>query len=213
MPHRDPQSMPRQKRCRQRRRRHRAAPWARLANFVKKPPLVVNVTYLKLNAFNASMWVSWSLSNPKKSQCIDQFIQIHQICVNKHKYENHIKFEVSLHFWPIWPTVGQSPLERSRPYFFQLIHPWVEDTFYWLDKAEELQLNHIPIPSLRNFVDKKLEIKQTESTIVLLTLKTDITTVGLVFLISNSFWKKNLTWNNLGLVQIPGNMIEILWEV
>ena len=85
---------------------------------------------------------------------------------------------------------GQSPVERRRPYFFQLIHPGVEDTFYWLDKAEELQLNHILIPSLRNFVDKKLEIKQTESTIVLLTLKTDITTVGLVFLISNSFWKK-----------------------
>ena len=35
-----------------------ATPWARAANFVKKPPLIVNVTYLELNGFNASMWVS-----------------------------------------------------------------------------------------------------------------------------------------------------------
>ena len=83
----------------------RASPWARLANFVKKPSLIFNVTYLESNGFNASMWVSWSLSDLKKSQCIDQYIQIHQICVNKYKYENHIKFEVSLHFLPIWPTV------------------------------------------------------------------------------------------------------------
>ena len=34
------------------------APWARAANFVKKPPLIVNVTYLELNGFNAPMWVS-----------------------------------------------------------------------------------------------------------------------------------------------------------
>ena len=72
--------------------------WARAMNFVKKPPLIVNVTYLELNGFNAPMWVSLSPSDPKKSQCIDQYIQIHQICVNKHKYDIHIKFEVSLHF-------------------------------------------------------------------------------------------------------------------
>ena len=84
------------------------APWARRANFVKKPPLIDNVTYLELNCFNASMWVSCSLSDPKKSQCSDWFFQIHQMCVNKHKYENHIKFEVSLHFLPIWPTVGRT---------------------------------------------------------------------------------------------------------
>ena len=77
----------------------------RAVDFVKKPPLIVNVKYLELNGFNASMWVSWSLSDPKKSQCIDRCIQIHQICVNKHGYDIHIKFEVSLHFWPIWPTV------------------------------------------------------------------------------------------------------------
>ena len=35
-----------------------AAPWARAANFVKKPPLIVNVTYLEFNGFDASMWVS-----------------------------------------------------------------------------------------------------------------------------------------------------------
>ena len=34
------------------------APWARAANFVKKPPLIVNDTYLELNDFNGSMWVS-----------------------------------------------------------------------------------------------------------------------------------------------------------
>ena len=33
-------------------------PWARAENFVKKPPLIVNVTYLELNGFNASIWVS-----------------------------------------------------------------------------------------------------------------------------------------------------------
>ena len=35
-----------------------ATPWARALNFVKKPPLIVNATYLELNGFNASMWVS-----------------------------------------------------------------------------------------------------------------------------------------------------------
>ena len=83
------------------------APWARAENFVKKPPFIVNVTNLKLNGLNAFMWVSWSPSDPKKSQCIDKCIQIHQLCVNKHGYDIQIKFEVSLHFWPIWPTVCQ----------------------------------------------------------------------------------------------------------
>ena len=81
------------------------APWARAANFVKKPPLIFNVTDLELNGFHASILVSWSPPDPKKSQCIDQCIQIHQICVNKHRCDINIKFEVSLHFWPIWPTV------------------------------------------------------------------------------------------------------------
>ena len=51
------------------------------------------------------MWVSWHPTDPKKSQCIDQCIQIHQIYVNKHGYAINIKFEVSLHFSLIWPTV------------------------------------------------------------------------------------------------------------
>ena len=34
-----------------------ATPRARAENFVKKPPLIVNATYLELNGFNASMWV------------------------------------------------------------------------------------------------------------------------------------------------------------
>ena len=66
---------------------------------------IIDVTFLELNGSNASMWVSWSPSDPKKSQCIAQCIQTHQICVNKHGYDVSIKFEVSLHFWPIWPTV------------------------------------------------------------------------------------------------------------
>ena len=81
------------------------APWARAANFVKKPPFIVNITNLELDGFNASIWVSWSPSDPKKSQCIEWCIQIHQMSVNKHGYDIHIKFEVSLHFWPIWPRV------------------------------------------------------------------------------------------------------------
>ena len=85
-----------------------AAPWARAANFVKKPPLIANDTFLELNGFNASMLVSWSPSDPKKLQCIDRCIQILQICLNKQEYDIHIKFEVSLHFWPIWPTVCRS---------------------------------------------------------------------------------------------------------
>ena len=88
-----------------RRQRGGGAPWARAANFVKKLPLIVNVTYLELNSFSASMWDSCSKSDSKKSQCIDWCIQTHQICVNKHGYDIHIEFEVSLHFWPIWPTV------------------------------------------------------------------------------------------------------------
>jgi hypothetical protein len=85
-----------------------------VANFVKKPPLIVNITYLELNGFNASIWASWSLSDAQKSQCIDQFVQIHQICVNKHRCYNHIKFEVSLHFWLIWPTVRRPHFERPQ---------------------------------------------------------------------------------------------------
>jgi hypothetical protein len=34
------------------------APWARVANFVKKPALIANATYLELNDFNTSMWFS-----------------------------------------------------------------------------------------------------------------------------------------------------------
>ena len=56
------------------------------------------------------MCISWSPSDPKKSQCIDRCIQIHQISVNKQGYDIHIKFEVSLHFWPIWPIVRRARL-------------------------------------------------------------------------------------------------------
>jgi hypothetical protein len=72
---------------------------------------------LELNGFNACMWVSWTLSDPKKPQCIDWCIQIHQICVNKHRYGIHFKFEVSLHFWPIWPTLRRRRAKRGRDVF------------------------------------------------------------------------------------------------
>ena len=39
-------------------------------------------------------------SDPKKSQYIDRCMQVLQVCVNKHEYDSHIKFEVSLHFDP-----------------------------------------------------------------------------------------------------------------
>ena len=101
-----------------------ATPWARAANFVKKPPLIVNITYSELNGFNASMWVSWSLTDPKKSQCIDQCIQIHQICVHKKGYNINIKFEVSLHFWPIWPTVCHAWLSWWYTTRFSTLCTW-----------------------------------------------------------------------------------------
>ena len=84
----------------------RDAPWARVVNFVKKPSLIINVTYLVLNGFNASMWGLLKYQIPKSHNALIDLFKFHQICVIKHKYKNHIKFEVSLHFWPIWPTVG-----------------------------------------------------------------------------------------------------------
>ena len=107
--------------------KHSAAPWARAANFVKKPPLIVNVTYLKLNGFNASMWVSWSPPDPKKSQLIDWCIQILQICVNKHEYDIHIKFEVYLQFWPIWPNVSHRGFINFFNLDCKILHIW-----FWL---------------------------------------------------------------------------------
>ena len=35
------------------------------------------------------------------------------MCVNKHKYENHIKFEVSLHFLSIWPIVRRAIVDAA----------------------------------------------------------------------------------------------------
>ena len=47
------------------------------AKFAKKvhiPPLRVNVINFELNGFNASIWVPWSPSDPKKSRCTDRSI-------------------------------------------------------------------------------------------------------------------------------------------
>ena len=93
--------------------------WARAANFLKKPPLFVNATFLELNDFNATIWVFWSPSDPKKLQCIDECIQIYKTCESKHGYDNHIKFEVSLHFWLIWPTVRHP--SSDRPVIFAVL--------------------------------------------------------------------------------------------
>ena len=32
-----------------------------------------------------------------------------------HIYDKHIKFEVSLHFWQIWPTVRAGPPKQLKP--------------------------------------------------------------------------------------------------
>ena len=80
----------------------RAAPWARAANFGKKPPLIVNVTYLESNGFNASMW--------GHNAFIDVLKFIRYVLINTGIYTRVylyisyefqdilIKFEVSLHF-------------------------------------------------------------------------------------------------------------------
>ena len=39
---------------------------AKFAKKVHKPPLRVNVISFELNGFNASIWVPWSLPDPKK---------------------------------------------------------------------------------------------------------------------------------------------------
>ena len=44
-----------------------AALWARIAQIVKKPPLIVNVIHFEFFDFNVSIWVPWSPLGPKKS--------------------------------------------------------------------------------------------------------------------------------------------------
>jgi hypothetical protein len=44
----------------------RGAHRAKIAKKVHKPPLRVNVINFELNGFDASIWVPWSPSNPKK---------------------------------------------------------------------------------------------------------------------------------------------------
>ena len=48
------------------------------------------------------MWVSWNPSDPKKSQCIDQCIQIHQICL----INTGMAFTSSLRFLYIFDRSG-----------------------------------------------------------------------------------------------------------
>ena len=76
-------------------------------------------------------------------------------------YENHIKFEVSLHFWLIWPTVRRPGLDKIVKSIRQKIPlPWVGGELFsivWFgdiwkfrcDTFEEAQLTHyMKIPSV-----------------------------------------------------------------
>ena len=69
-----------------------AAQRAKFAKKVHIPPFSVNDINFELNGFNASIWVSWSPSDPKKLWCTDRSIQIHKICV-----------KISCMFAPILP--------------------------------------------------------------------------------------------------------------
>ena len=62
--------------------RRGGAPWARAANFVKKPRLIVNVTYLELNIFNASMWLEVHQTPKSHNALIDVFKFIRYIQIN-----------------------------------------------------------------------------------------------------------------------------------
>ena len=46
---------------------------AKFAKMVHKPPLGVSIINFELNGFNASIWVPWSPSDPKKSWCTEVF--------------------------------------------------------------------------------------------------------------------------------------------
>ena len=50
----------------------------KFAKKVHKPPLWVNVINFELNGLDASIWVPWSPSDPKKSWCTVRSIQIHK---------------------------------------------------------------------------------------------------------------------------------------
>ena len=67
-----------------------AAHSAKFTEKVHKPPLWVYVINFELNGLDASIWVPWSHSDPKKSWCTDKSIQIHKICVNKQAKCMHI---------------------------------------------------------------------------------------------------------------------------
>ena len=81
---------------------------AKFAKKVHKPPLRVNAINFELNGFNASIWVPWSPSHPKKSWCTDRKFQSHKICVKKVAFCTYSSIWVkSLHrlawiFWRLW---------------------------------------------------------------------------------------------------------------
>ena len=56
----------------------RASQRAKFAEKVHKPPLWVHVINFVLNGLDASIWIPWSPSDPKKSWCTDRIIQLHK---------------------------------------------------------------------------------------------------------------------------------------
>ena len=67
-----------------------AAQRAKFTEKVHKPPLWVNFINFELNGRDASIWVPWSPSDPKKSWCTDRSIQIHK------------KQAAFLHLYRVW---------------------------------------------------------------------------------------------------------------
>ena len=81
--------------------------WARIAQYVKKPPLTVNVIDFEFFGFNVSICVPWSPLGPKKSWYIGRIIQIHKILGEKEGafapfHWNHYKAFPD--FSDIWPS-------------------------------------------------------------------------------------------------------------
>ena len=90
-----------------------AAPWARASNDVKKPqsPMCDSCRKLDFKIFvkqNGNILCFSHTSDSEASYCTKKFKK-----ANKTKIiyisDNHIEYEVSLHFWGVWPTVRRWP--------------------------------------------------------------------------------------------------------
>ena len=74
---------------------------------VHKPPLRASVINFELNGFNASIWVPWSPSDPKKLWCTDRSIQIHKICVKKLHVCTYFILKSTLRFVNLFVNVSR----------------------------------------------------------------------------------------------------------